>query len=158
LAAQGGSGALSWAVSGELPEGLVLDARSGQICGTPASGPGEPLELTIAVTDGRQRAGKVVRLSVLEPAKVLGWVDPTRIRPVPSWKSWLDHGFGFLFLGLTGLLGLNLVGSVERWSLSGNADNVVAVRRRFLIYRALVLLTALTLSGVLAYWLLRNVA
>jgi len=95
---------------------------------------------------------------VLEPAKVLGWVDPTRIRPVPSWKSWLDHGFGFLFLGLTGLLGLNLVGSVERWSLSGNADNVVAVRRRFLIYRALVLLTALTLSGVLAYWLLRNVA
>ncbi len=155
LSAQGGAGPLRWSLSGELPEGLVLDSGLGQIHGVPVRGPGEPVELTIAVTDGEQRDKKPVRLSILEPSKVLGWIDPARIRPVPAWRTWLDHGFGFLFLGLTGLIGLNLVGSVERWSIAQGSGSENGVRKRFRIYRGLVILVAIALSGALAFWLFR---
>jgi hypothetical protein len=155
LAASGGSGPLRWSIAGELPEGLALDPGSGQITGTPSAGAGTPTELAIAVSDGQQRVSKSVRLAVLEPAKVLGWVDPSRVRPVPSWRSWLEHGFGFLVLGLVGLLGLNLVGAIERWSMASAPTGTDRTRGRFHLYRGLVFVTALGLAAALGTWLVR---
>ena len=72
--------------------------------------------------------------------------------------SWLLNrmpGKAGLFLGLTGLIGLNLVGSVERWSIAQGSGSENGVRKRFRIYRGLVILVAIALSGALAFWLFR---
>jgi hypothetical protein len=157
LAARGGSGPLRWSIAGDLPEGLVLDPTAGRITGTPRSAPGTPVHLSVAVSDGSQRTSQSIRLAVLEPAKVLGWVDPSRVRPVPSWRSWLEHGFGFLVLGLVGLLSLNFVGAIERWSRSARPGQLAGPRWRFLIYRGLVVLATVSLCVALALWLVRPV-
>ena len=155
LAVRGGSSQLNWSTKGELPVGLVLDPASGQLNGTPGVGSANRVSVEIEVTDGRERVSQLVHLSVLEPTRVLGWVDATKIRPVASWRNWLDHGFGFLVLGLVGILGLNLVSSIERWTEFRTYEGSIWLNHRFQIYRAFVCLSSIGLAVALGFWLFR---
>ena len=68
LAAAGGTGTYLWSLaSGELPDGLSLDA-SGSISGTPTS-TGEA-SFRVRVTSGEQTATSELRLSIVEPVGI----------------------------------------------------------------------------------------
>lgn len=65
LAAAGGASGLTWSFTrGALPSGLVLDAASGRISGTPRA-PGQ-VELVVRVDDGRSHAEATFTLLVAE--------------------------------------------------------------------------------------------
>jgi hypothetical protein len=161
LAATGGDGSPSWAVDGELPEGLTFEPDTGRIRGIPKKGTARPAELVIRVHDGSERAARGARLVVYQPDGPL--TTPSTWKPsLPpiAWRAWLEQGFGFLVLLLVYLVGRGMVGSLERWSTSSlpaeSAESARrAVRRRFAAYRALVGLTAASAMAALAIWLWR---
>ena len=85
------------------------------------------------------------------------WWKP-RWRAV-AWKAWLDQGFGFMLLWLVHLLGMNLLTSLERQSLSeslvadGFESGQISVQKRFATYRILIRLTTLSATIALGAWL-----
>ena len=63
LAATGGSGTYTWSIaSGNLPDGLTLDASTGTISGTPTTA--GTYDFTVQVTDGTQTATKDLSIKV----------------------------------------------------------------------------------------------
>jgi hypothetical protein len=153
LAARGASGALTWTLDGRLPEGLEFDPVAGLIHGVPHSaGPG-PITLALHARDGTRHANKTTSLVVYQESDALGL--PSRwapaLPPVP-WKSWLEHGFGFLVLVLAALCGSHAIGALERWSLARGGD-VRLVRMRFRFYQATLGGAGLLAVSGLAIWM-----
>lgn len=74
LAASGGKSPLGWAVaSGSLPAGLVLDATSGLLHGTPAAGSGGSYPFSVTVTDAsspKQSASASLTLRIVGPLAI----------------------------------------------------------------------------------------
>ncbi len=154
LAAEGGLGKLHWAVDGKLPEGLALDADSGQIRGTPKAGTAEPADLVVRVNDGRDRAASRVRMVVFQSDTPLS--TPSKWRPaLPpiAWKSWMEQGFGFLVLMMVHLVGMNAVSGLER--ISSDGEDAKA-RGRFSAYRWTLRLATVGACAGLAFWLVRG--
>lgn len=156
LAATGGNGAYRWAVEGKLPEGLKFDTETGVLSGTAKAGTAQPVELSVRVSDGMDRAAGLTRLVVYQPDGPLSL--PSRWKPtLPAvpWQAWLQRGFGFLVLMLLGLVGWNVVSALERWSAAGVSEggDRLAIRARFLTYRAVVAVAALGCSAALAVYL-----
>jgi hypothetical protein len=150
LAAEGGRGPLRWSLEGRLPSGLSFDRESARIQGTPDSRSATAALLKIKVADEAEQVSRSVRIQTLEAGRPL--------RPL-ALRSWLEHGFGYLLLLLVWLLGLNVVGSLERWTAARRADGSAPVgshAARFWVYRALVSLVAIGSVGTLAAWLLRT--
>jgi hypothetical protein len=162
LAANGGKGAHTWSVAGELPEGLAFDGKTGVVSGTPRAGTSKPVELVLRVSDGSTSAARASRLVVYQsdtPLSTPAWWKPG-LPPVP-WRAWLEQGFGFLVLWLVHLVGMNAVASLQRWSLAALEaeapdDDRRALDRRYVIYRATVRLATATAATVLAVWLWRH--
>jgi hypothetical protein len=158
LAATGGRGPLRWAVDGPLPDGLRFDRPSAQIQGTPRVATSKPVELTLRVSDGSDRAGRLARLVVYEPDRPLTTpsVWKPKLPPVP-WRAWMEQGFGFLVLLLVHSVGMNALGGVQRWSSGGDTglaeDAQRALHRRFLAYRTVVRLATLSAVIGLGVWL-----
>jgi hypothetical protein len=160
MAATGGKGPLRWALDGSLPEGLSFDATSGQLKGTPRVGTPQPAQLVLRVSDGSDRATQAARLVVYESDRPLSTPSKWKpgLPPIP-WRSWLEHGFGFLVLWLVHLVGMSTLGSLQRWSLAAIPEGddhdleARAVRRRFGAYRAVVRLASLSAAAGLAAWL-----
>jgi hypothetical protein len=163
LAANGGQGTLTWAVNGQLPDGLTFNPKTARIEGTPRSGTPEPLALTVHVTDGVKRDSRTVRLVVFQSDEPLS--TPSRwkpgIPPIP-WRAWLEQGVGFLLLWMIHLVGMNAVAALERRTFALHADDPDpeqargAARARFAIYRLTVRLASLTATAALAVWLWRQ--
>ncbi len=169
LAATGGRGPLRWAVDGVLPEGLKVDADTGQIHGTPARGTPEPSKLNVRVSDGLDRTSRATQLVVYQPDRPL--TMPSRwkptLPPIP-WREWIEQGFGFLVLALVHLVGVNTLNALERRGAiaiesTDDADETPATttalltsaHRRFTAYRvALRLATCFAVVG-LGVWLAR---
>jgi hypothetical protein len=161
LAATGGRGSLSWSAQGTLPEWLALDPATGQLTGTPPRQTDNPVNLQIHVTDGAATASHAASLSVLpyQAQSQSAWRN--HLAAVP-WRVWLEQGFGFLVLWLVHLLGMNLLGSIERASLEREESALVdraesiqpSVPKRFGTYRLLLRLATLSAMTVLAVWLI----
>lgn len=161
LAASGGHGARKWSLDGPLPDGLSLDPASGRIEGTPSRGTPKPAELVVRVSDSSTQAAQETRLLVYQSDKPLStpaWWKPG-IPPVP-WRAWLEQGFGFLVLWLVHAVGMNALGSLQRWSLGGVAADsqateadLQAAARRFIAYRWAVRLASLSAALALGTWL-----
>jgi hypothetical protein len=168
LAANGGQGPLRWAVDGDLPEGLTFDPASAQLRGTPKAGTPEPAALVLRVSDGHDRASRGARLVVYQSDRPLALPSKWKpnLPPIP-WNAWLEQGFGFLILWLVHLVGMNTLGTLQRWSLGKIAadaddgehattdpeDATRGVRRRFALYRTSVRLASLSAAVALAVWL-----
>ena len=163
LAATGGKGPLKWSVSDPLPEGLSLDAETGVLKGTPVAGTPKPAEFVVRVSDGNNQDAGPLRLTVYQSDKPLTtpvWWKPG-IPPIP-WRIWLEQGFGFLVLLLVHMVGMNTVGSLQRWSLAAleadvaSAEEHAVANRRFLVYRLTIRLASLTAAVILAVWLVKH--
>lgn len=163
LAVTGARGPLKWSIAGDLPEGLAFDGESGILKGTPRVGTPKPIDLVFRVSDGASQDAGPARLTVYQSDKPLStpsWWKPG-VPPIP-WRAWLEQGFGFLVLLLVHLVGMNSVGSLERWSFAKmeeeNADDEdrAAASRRFAIYRATVRLATLLAATVLTVWLWKH--
>lgn len=155
LAADGGRGHLSWSLAGPLPKGLTFLPESGRVEGTPEAGTPEPVALTARVSDGKGSATRSVRLVVYKPDSPLSmpskWAPS--LPPIP-WRAWFEQGFGFLVLWLVHLVGLNTLGGLRRWSLSGVVDeDASGIRRRFVAYKVVLSLATLAATAGLAAWL-----
>jgi len=160
LAATGGRGPLSWSVQGNLPPWLVLDQAAGRIGGTPPHETAEPLALELQVTDGAETESQPAHLLVLP------YQAPTRFGSSATdrfaavrWRTWLEHGVGFLVLWLVHLLGMNLLAGIERGGLERavvareDESTQLAVAKRFAAYRLLIRLATLSAMTALALWL-----
>lgn len=163
LAATGVRGTPTWSVVGELPEGLTLEPSTGLLRGTPRAGTPKPVELVVKVRDGGATATRTTSLVVYQsdrPLTTPSWWKPG-LPPVP-WRAWLEQGFGFLVLWLVYLVGMNAVGSLQRWSLDAlqaeqaGDDERLAALRRFAVYRTTVRVAGLTAAVALAVWLWRH--
>jgi hypothetical protein len=163
LAAKGGHGPLRWAIDGMLPKGLEFDAASAQIRGTPEGGTPKPVELALRVSDGSDRAARGTELVVYasdRPLTVPSRFDPGL--PPIAWRAWLEQGFGFLILVLVHAVGMNTVGSLERWSVGrlepgpSAEQEARSLRHRFGLYRTAIRLATLAAAAGLAYWLWRQ--
>ncbi|GIW86563.1 MAG: hypothetical protein KatS3mg108_0887 [Isosphaeraceae bacterium] len=144
LAVTGGRGDYRWSLTGELPPGMVWDPLRATIEGVPTGPTARPAVLEVSVRDGRSEARRVVELTVVDPA----WSRPESAdHPVvPDLRGWLERGFGYLVLLLVWLLGMNVVGSLERWSKGG-------IGRRGMVYRAVLSVAAMGAAGALWVWL-----
>ncbi len=158
LAATGGRGPLRWSVSGDLPEGLTLDSETGLFHGTPRKGTSHPAELVLHVSDDLTAASQATQLVIYQsdqPLTTPAWWKPG-IPPVP-WQAWLEQGFGFLLLWLVHLVGMNALGSLQRWSLGAvdpeSDPERRAALRRFAVYRTTVRLASLAAVVALGGWL-----
>jgi hypothetical protein len=77
--------------------------------------------------------------------------------PIP-WREWFDQGFGFLVLALVHMVGMSVLGSLERRTLVDlEADEAVSSRRRFLLYRGVLWLATLGSAAALALWLTKAI-
>ena len=152
LAAEGGSGARSWALDGALPDGLTFDSGSGVIAGVPKKGTSTPIDLVVRVKDESSRAASRARLLVYESDAPLS--TPSRwkpgLPPVP-WRAWMEQGFGFLVLLMVHLVGMNAVAAMERIS----SDDDASGRSRFFWYRMILRVATTTAMAGLAVWLWR---
>jgi hypothetical protein len=160
LAATGGRGSRHWSVGGTVPKWLALDEAEGQLSGTPPRETGEPLTLELAVSDGTETATQLAQLLILPshaPSSAGAWLKK-HLHAVP-WRGWLEQGVGFLVLWLVHLLGMNLLGNIERDSLQENivteisGISQISVQKRFAAYRLLVRLTTLSAMIAMAIWL-----
>lgn len=152
LAAEGGAGDRHWSVDGELPEGLTLDPESGLIQGTPKRGTPEPVGLVVRVGDGSSLDARPTQLVVYQPDRPLTKPSAWKpgLPPIP-WDEWMDHGFGFLVLGLVHLVGLNAVGTLQR--RAGSSEPASGTPIRFRLYRGLIWLATLAAVAGLAAWI-----
>lgn len=163
LAARGGSGSYVWSmISGKLPAGLDFNSKDGRVEGTPEVGTPEPARLVFVVSDGEHRASQPVDLVVYQPDGPLTVPSKweAKFAAIP-WKSWLENGFGFLVLWLTHLVAMNLIGSLERWSMSDASESglddeeTASLARRFTAYRWTARLASLSAAAALAFWMTR---
>jgi len=155
LASKGGRGPVRWAVDGKLPEGLELDAESGLLRGTPSRGTPEPVSLVLRASDASDRVASPTRIVVYQPDQPLTMPSKWKpaLPPIP-WREWFDQGFGFLVLALIHLVGMNVLGSLERRGLiDSEGEDLAAIGRRFLLYRSLLRLATLGSAVALALWL-----
>ena len=154
LAAEGGTGPVSWSVEGALPEGLALDAKTGVIHGKPKGGTTKPAEVLVHADDAHHQASSRVLLTVFQPDSPL--TTPSRLVPgLPpvAWKSWMEQGFGFLVLLLVYLVGMNVIGGLERLSTTPNSAGRIS---RFLFYRMMLQLAGGVSAATLAVWIWRG--
>jgi len=159
LAAKGGRGEVHWAIDGKLPEGLEFDAGAGVLRGTPSKGTPEPASLVLRASDDSSQVAGRARLLVYQPDRPL--TVPSKylpaLPPIP-WREWFDQGFGFLVLALVHMVGMNVLGSLERRGLAElEADEAVSSRRRFFLYRAVLWLATLGSAVALALWLTKAI-
>ena len=164
MAARGGNGTYAWTlISGKLPAGLTWNSKDGRIEGTPEVGTPEPVALALAVSDGERRAIQSTTLVVYQPDGPLTLPSKWAAKlPVIPWKSWLEHGFGFLVLWLTHLVAMGLIGSLERWSLAEASESgpdleeeAASLARRFTAYRWIARLASLSAAIALGFWMTR---
>lgn len=92
LDAQGFSGPVTYSVSPDLPEGLILDPQTGVISGKPKNQQG-PLTYTITASDGVTTATSTVTITVGEP-------DITNGAGLPDTGTSIRIGLGVLLTGL----------------------------------------------------------
>jgi Putative Ig domain len=155
LAAKGGWGKVHWAVDGKLPEGLEFDAETGVLRGTPLKGTPEPISLVLRASDDADQVAGRARLLVYQsdrPLTVPSKWKPA-LPPIP-WREWFDQGFGFLVLALVHMVGMNVLGSLERRCLADlEADEASSSRLRFFLYRGVLRLATLGSAVALALWL-----
>ena len=155
LASRGGRGPIRWAVDGKLPEGLEFDAESGLLRGTPSKGTPEPVALVLRAADVSDRVASPARLVVYQPDRPLTMPSKWKpaLPPIP-WREWLDQGFGFLVLALVHLVGMNVLGSMERRGFATSGpDDRDAIARRFSIYRGVLRLATMGSALALGLWL-----
>ncbi len=155
LASTGGRGAIRWMIEGHLPEGLEFDAATGLLKGTPSKGTPEPVSLVLRAADASDQVASPTRLVVYQPDQPLTFPSKWKpaLPPIP-WREWFDQGFGFLILALTHLVGMNMLGSLERRGLiEADIDETNSVRRRFFAYRSLLRLATIGSAVVLGLWL-----
>ncbi len=158
LASTGGRGPVRWMIEGTLPEGLQLDPATGLLCGTPRKGTPEPVGLVLKAADTSDQVASPTRLAIYQPDQPLTFPSKWRpaLPPIP-WREWFDQGFGFLVLTLIHLVGMNMLGSLERRGLSqADPDEAPATRRRFFVYRNLLRLSTVGSAVILALWLTRS--
>ncbi len=163
VAATASKGLQSGRSRANLPEGLAPDGDAGVVKGTPRAGTPKPVDLVFRVSDGATEDAGPARLTVYQSDKPLStpsWWKPG-LPPVP-WRAWLEQGFGFLVLLLVHLVGMNSVGSLERWSFAkmdeDNADEQdrASASSRFAIYRATVRLATVLAAIALTFWLWKH--
>lgn len=160
LAATGGKGPVRWAVDGRLPEGLAVEPGTGLIRGTPAKGTPEPVSLVLRASDGSDRVARATRLVVYQPDRTLAMPSKWKpaLPPVP-WREWLGQGFGFVVLALVHLVGMGVLGAMERRStVALGPDDAPSAARRFVLYRATLRLASVGSAVALAAWLARAFA
>jgi hypothetical protein len=76
--------------------------------------------------------------------------------PIP-WRDWFDQGFGFLVLALIHMVGMSMLGSLERRGLvDADPEEVNSTRSRFFLYRTLLRLATIASTATLALWLTRS--
>jgi Putative Ig domain len=160
LASRGGRGPVRWAVDGKLPEGLEFDPEAGLLRGTPSKGTPDPVSLVLRASDDSDRVASPARLVVYQPDRPL--TMPSRwkpaLPPIP-WREWFDQGFGFLVLALIHMVGMNVLGSLERRSLADSEpEGVETARRRFFLYRGVLRIATLGSAIALALWLAKVIA
>ncbi|WP_435008476.1 Ig domain-containing protein [Tundrisphaera lichenicola] len=158
LAATGGEGRPRWAVDGKLPDGLAIEPESGLIRGTPARGTPEPVSLVLRAVDGSGRASRSTRLVVYQPDRPLTMPSKWKpaLPPVP-WREWMNQGFGFLVLAMVHIVGMGVLGSLERRAIAASeTEDSNSVGRRFFLYRATLRLASVGSAAALAAWLARG--
>ncbi len=165
LAATGARGPVKWSIAGNLPEGLAFDGDAGVVKGTPRAGTPKPVDLVFRVSDGATEDAGPARLTVYQSDKPLSttssWWKPG-LPPVPqrAWPS--NRASGSSVLLLVHSVGMNSVGSLERWSFAkmdeDNADEQdrASASSRFAIYRATVRLATVLAAIALTFWLWKH--
>jgi hypothetical protein len=158
LASTGGRGPVRWMIEGPLPEGLEFDSTTGLLKGTPSKGTPEPVSLILRASDASDQVVSATRLVVYQSDQPLTLPSKWKpaLPPIP-WREWFDQGFGFLVLALIHMVGMNMLGSLERRGLiEADPEETVSTRRRFFVYRALLRLTTIGSAATLALWLTRS--
>lgn len=153
LASRGGSGPISWALQGTLPEGLAFDPEAGTIAGTPARANDGGRGFAIVASDTNTRAVSTLSLPVLEPDQPLGNGKLSQVYARLTWKDWMNSGFGYFVIVAMWIGGLGVVGSLERWSIK--AEEIGGERvtsRRFVGYKLVVTLAAVAAGVAFRYW------
>jgi Tol biopolymer transport system component len=85
IQATGGTPAYSWSVTaGALPDGLMLDAMTGEISGTPTLADPVPFSFTIQVTDSDSPAATVSRQFTLQVNAPVGPLQILTLTPLPE--------------------------------------------------------------------------
>ena len=149
MATSGGRGLLRWTLEGKLPAGLVFDPDAGTLSGTPKQGTHKPVPLGLRVSDGMTSDTRMLSLVIYESDKPLTTPSSWKpgLPPIP-WRSWAEHGYGFVVLGLVHLVGLNAVSTMQ--------PDPTESRRRFFLYKAIVWAASLGSMVGLAVWLSRS--
>jgi hypothetical protein len=145
LAATGGRGPIQWAIDGKLPDGLAFDPATALLQGTPTKGTPEPISLVLRASDESDQVASPTRLVVYQPDQPLTLPSKWKpaLPPIP-WRDWFDQGFGFLVLALIHMVGMSMLGSLERRGLSdADPDDAEATRSRFFAYRILLRLATI---------------
>ncbi len=153
LAARGASSGPRWSLTGPLPEGLTFDAETGIVSGVPKAGQSAALALEMGAHDGDRHVQKTAHLVVYQSDAPLAMASKWRpvLAAVP-WRSWLDHGFGYLLLVLMAIVAQNALRGMEGWSLSRTEDPT-HVKARYRVYRWTLRVAALTMLAGLTVWL-----
>ncbi len=156
IATSGSPGPFSWSLDGLLPDGLVFDAESGVIQGTPLSGSStrEPLSVVVRVSDGVQGDARRLAIVVFEPDAPLAVADRVvKSLPTVSWQTWLEHGMGFLLLLLIHHAAISSIAALQRRATSFQDPGSPRSNRRFSVYRATVRLATISAMLLLGIWL-----
>ncbi len=149
LATTGGTGPRRWMLDGELPTGLTFDSETGTVEGTPTQGTPRPIALNLWVSDTTSSDKQMLNLLVYQSDKPL--TTPSNWKPgIPPlpWRSWVEHGYGFVLLGLVHLVGLNAVSTLQQ--------DQTQEKGRFLVYKLVVWMATLSAVAGLALWLARS--
>jgi hypothetical protein len=159
LASTGGRGPVRWVIDGHLPEGLEFDQATGLLQGTPLKGTPEPVSLVLRAADTSDQVASPTRLVVYQPDQPLTLPSKWKpaLPPLP-WREWFDQGFGFLVLALIHMVGMNMLGSLQRRGLiNADPDDEASLRSRFFVYRMFLRLATIGSAVTLALWLTRSI-
>lgn len=148
LAARGVKGEATWSLAGDLPEGLEFDGSRGVLRGVPGAATRPAKVLVAMVRDGSEEATRGFTLEVLEPAGV--GVASAVLGAGGRLAAWLEQGFGFVVLLLIWMLGMSVVGSLERSAFEAERETG---RVRFVVYRAFLSVGTVAAMGMLGLWL-----
>ena len=77
LSATGLTGEYTWALTGDLPQGLSFNTSSGVISGTPAKGTGGEYELKFSLTNSKGVANKTLALTINELPSLVSQTLPS---------------------------------------------------------------------------------
>lgn len=154
IATRGGSGAISWVMQGELPEGLSFDSERGVISGTPQIDSDRTASFQITAVDESGRADRSFALPVRGlDARVAA--TQLNVRNSKSLATWLERGFGFIVLAGVWVACLGIVGAMERVSrIRSDRASSSDTTWRFAGYR--ILITIVAVGGAVALRLLAS--